>query len=166
MYPDRGNDAIKCESQNHSSGSSPKMRLPPKCANADTRPDWNKRILRHPRAKIIASRLHLLIFFLRMITSDKTSIEYWHQYQSQQAMSSIMLHAARCDYTIRRHLQGMAQGMGLRNLFSYRTARPPPPSPMHPCAAAPNAETPPPIKTRILYVNKNLLTEQAKFKLI
>jgi hypothetical protein len=51
------------------------------------------------------------------------------------------------------------QGTGLRNLFSYEWQRPPPLHPMHPTRARPNAETPLPIKTAILYVNKNLWTD-------
>jgi hypothetical protein len=61
-----------------------KMRLHPISANATIPPDSFKLDSGHPHAIVIASLLHLLIFLLRMITSDKTSIEYWHQYQSQQ----------------------------------------------------------------------------------
>ena len=100
---------------------------------------------------------------LRLITSYNhiASIMDMMPVSTSQAscLSLIMLHAvtlASCDYTVR---QRMAQGTAQRNLFSHRTATPPPPSPMHPSAPAPNTETPPPIKTRIFYVNKNLLTD-------
>ena len=74
----------------HSDSDSPfpailsKCDCPQKSSHADTPPDSFNAILRQPRAKIIASRLHLLIFLVRLKTSDNISIEYWHQYQSQQ----------------------------------------------------------------------------------
>jgi hypothetical protein len=118
------------------------MRLHPKCANTNIPPYQFKLDSGHPRAKIIASRLHYTLL-------------------------SIATHAARCDagHASLYYEQSIGHGIGLRNLLFYRTARPPGDYPMHPYALAPNAETPPPIKTRIFYVNKNLLTEQAKFKL-
>jgi hypothetical protein len=83
MYPEGGNDARKCESENHSSGSSPKTRFAPISANATIPPDSINAILRQPRAIVIASRLHYLILLLRTVASDNISIEYWHQYLSQ-----------------------------------------------------------------------------------
>lgn len=85
MYPERGNDSEKMQKRNSPwspkmrfrfSRSSPKMRLPPISDNADTLLDSFHAILGHPRAKIIASRLHYLIFLMRIITSDKTSHRY------------------------------------------------------------------------------------------
>ena len=58
MYPEGGNDARKCESENHSSLHSLKMRFTPKIPHADTLLVSFNAILRQPRAKIIASRLH------------------------------------------------------------------------------------------------------------
>ena len=43
-----------------------KMRLLPKCANADTPPVSFNAILRHPCAKIIASRLHYSLFHVEI----------------------------------------------------------------------------------------------------
>jgi hypothetical protein len=144
------------------SGSMIKMRFTQKIPHADTPLVSFYAILCHPRAIVIASRLHYLILLLRTIPSHNISIEYWHQYQSQQCQpchrSCCTLHAGHASLYYKQSI-GQGMGMSLRNLFSYRTTRPPAPSPMHPSAAAPNAETPPPIKTRIFYVNKNLLTD-------
>ena len=58
MYPGRGIQARKCESENHSSKSSLKLRLSPKCTNTIMPLGQSNAILRQPRAKIIASQLH------------------------------------------------------------------------------------------------------------
>jgi len=92
--------------------------------------------------------------FLRLITSDKTSIEYSSQFQSQQTTPIIGNASPYKDNATHdtgnahhwqgwpRHWQGMSYAGRARNLFFYGGWMPPTPYPMRPCAAAPNAETP------------------------
>ena len=104
--------------------------------------------------------------FLRLITSDNDTASIMDKiivsispaiianHSGSSCSSYTMRHAARWhsrDYT--KHDAGKAWHGRVRNLFFYRTATPAPLHPTQPTRARPNAETPPPIKTAILYVN-------------
>ena len=52
-----------------------KMRFTPKYANVIISPRQSKHDSGKPRAKIIASRLQYVLFLLRLISSDKTSMK-------------------------------------------------------------------------------------------
>lgn len=83
--------------------------------------------------------------------------------QRHYTMSMAQQHGTASLDDIAQHSMAMAQLKGISFLMAGRCHHPS--TPCTPVREAPNAETPPPIKTRIFYVNKNFLTEQAKFKL-
>jgi hypothetical protein len=138
------------------------MRLTPKYANVIMPLTKSKAILGDPRAKINASRLQYVILLMRLVASDNISNKSRRFLSLNKPaiigdhVHPVSLARLRCDIG-RSLLYDIAQrhsmGMSLRNLFLYGRQTPPPPSPTHPSAAAPNAETPLPIKTAFLYVN-------------
>ena len=123
------------------SSSMIKQRFTPISANATIPPVSFYAILCHPRAIVIASLLHLLILLMRTVSSDNISIEYWHQYQSQQRQPmqrhytiatpatqathhSLAQHSGTgASLTAQRHSIGMAWAKGISLFCEERCHR-------------------------------------------
>ena len=95
--------------------------------------------------RLLQATCIILYSMLRLITSDNDIASI----MDAMPVSTEHRSLASCEHR---------QAVSLRNLFFYGAPTPLPLSPTMPNWRDPNAETPLPIKTRILYVNINLLT--------
>ena len=124
-------------------------------------------ILRQRSAIVNASRLQYVIFLMRPVCSDNISNKSWRISSLNKPVITQLcstLHAGTAETILSRLRHWLA---GWQGIYFYMEARPRHPSTPHsPARARPNAETPLPIKTAILYVNIVYWQSKLKSKLI